>query len=73
MIVIIIHLLVVVHRLKIVHHHHRIIHIIEVVNMNTNDQEMIENHQENEMINMNDIHESKFVLLFSTIIIIFVI
>jgi phosphopantetheine adenylyltransferase len=63
MIVIITHLLVAVHRLKSVYHH-LTDHIIEVENMNTNDQEMIENHQEIEMINMNVMHESIFSFLF---------
>jgi hypothetical protein len=59
MIVNIIHHHVVVHHQKIVDHH-RIVHVIEVVIMNMNDQEMIENHHEIEMINMNVIHESNF-------------
>jgi len=55
----------VVHHQKIVLHHH-IVHVIEVVIMNMNDQEMIENHQEIEMINMNVIHESKFSFFFNS-------
>jgi hypothetical protein len=40
--------------------------------MNMNDQEMIENHQEIEMINMNVIHEGKlFFLYLSSMIIVF--
>ncbi len=64
MIVKIIHPHVVVHRQKIVHHHH-IVHVIEVAIMNMNDQEMIEYHHAIEMINMNVILESKFLIFHS--------
>jgi hypothetical protein len=54
----IIHHHVVVHRQKI-DHHHPIVHDIEAVIMNMNDQEVIENHHVNVMINTNVILESK--------------
>jgi len=61
MIVNIIHQHVVVHHRKIVDHHHLIVHVIEVEIMNMNDLEVIENHHEIEMINMNVIHENDII------------
>jgi hypothetical protein len=70
--VITIHHHVVVHHQKSIHqHHHLIVHIIEVVIMNMNDQEMIGNPLEIEMINMNVIPESKFYLILNFSIILF--